>query len=246
MIPKVIHYIWLGGRELPSSTLMIINNWHRKLPDYEIKRWDESNLPIESLKNENTFFKKCCDYKLWAFMSDYLRLWILYNKGGIYLDTDVEVLQAFDSFLDNKSFFGYEKGNECIGEYIGSGIIGSEKFNKTIGKLLNFYADAIWNEREYINTIIFKKLFIEDRTLFKDATIYPRKFFSPYSPYDDKENRRDVIEVKDTYAIHWYNSNWGVSMLGYGFLTTKYIKNPIFRNLLKIKRYVGYFRKGIK
>lgn len=240
MIPKVINYVWVGGKEVPSSTKMIINNWKRKLPDYKITQWNEKNLPIEQLKKENIFFKKCCEYKLYAFMSDYLRLWILYNFGGIYLDTDVEVLKKFDPLLKNEGFMGFEAGDKQIGEYIGSGIIGAQKGNPTIKRLLNFYNKEIWDSQEYINTRIYKKMYLRDNSLFKNMTIYPRNYFAPYSPYEIQSDDSQVVEDKDSYTIHWFNANWNLSRKGYIFITTKYINNPILRSLVKIKRYLGY------
>lgn len=241
MIPKVINYIWVGSNELPSYTKMVINNWKRKLPDYEIIQWDESNLPIEQLKKENIFFKKCCEYKLYAFMSDYLRLWVLYNHGGIYLDTDVEVLKKFDPLLKNKGFMGFETGDAKIGEYIGSGIIGAEKGNPTLKKILAFYQNDIWNTSEYINTRIYKKLYLKNKDIFRSMKIYPKNFFAPYSPYDRTViDNKHVIGDEESYTIHWFNANWNISRQGYVFITTKHIKNPILKVLIKIKRWLGY------
>lgn len=242
MIPKVINYVWVGGKELPSSTKMIINNWKRKLPDYKIIQWNEKNLPIEQLKKENRFFKKCCEYKLYAFMSDYLRLWILYNYGGIYLDTDVEVVKKFDPLLDNEGFIGFESGDNEIGEYIGSGIIGAEKHNHSIKKLLDFYKEGIWNSKDYVNTIIYKKMYLTDKEIFKNIKIYPRSFFAPYSPVDFTIDEKQPIEDENSYTIHWFSSNWNITSKGYVFITTKYIKNPILRMLTKPKRWLGYKR----
>lgn len=240
MIPKVINYVWVGGKELPSSTKMVINTWRRNLPDYKIIQWNEKNLPINQLKKDNKFFRKCCEYKLYAFMSDYLRLWILFNYGGIYLDTDVEVLKKFDPLLKNEGFIGFEVGDKKIGEYIGSGIIGAQKGNETIKKLLDFYKEEIWNSQEYVNTIIYKKIYLRDNNIFKNMTIYPRNYFAPYSPYETQATINHVVENKDSYTIHWFNANWNLSRKGYIFITTKYINNPILKALIKVKRYLGY------
>lgn len=246
MIPKTIHYIWLGGEKLPVDTLMIIQGWKRKLSDYKIQRWDESNLPIEKLKKENFFFKKCCDYKLWAFMSDYIRLWILYNNGGIYLDTDVEVVKKFDSILDNPGFMGFEAGDNKIGEYIGSGIIGAQKNNSTIKKLLDFYDEEVWNEKEYVNTIIFKKQFLRNSEMFDEMKILPRIYFSIFSPYEEKNWINEDMQKQNIYTIHWYNSNWGMSLRGYLFITTKFVHNPVFKVVVIIKRTLGYIRRKLE
>ncbi|WP_051527968.1 glycosyltransferase family 32 protein [Ligilactobacillus equi] len=169
MIPKKVHYIWLGGNKLSPLSMMVKNSWKRNLPEYEIIEWNENNLPINELRKKNKFFDECCKRNLWAFMSDYLRLWILYNYGGIYMDTDVEVVKSMDKLLINKSFFGFESGNEALGEYIGTGVIGSEKGNKTIKYLLDFYNQGIWEDDEYVNTILLKKIYLRNKNVFKEA-----------------------------------------------------------------------------
>ena len=188
MISKKIHYIWLGNDRLSSFSKMCINSWRRNLPDYEIIEWNEKNLNLKKLIKDNLFLEKCYKYKLWAFMSDYLRLYILYNEGGIYFDTDVEVVRSLDPLLENKCFFGFENGDKIannLGDYICTGIIGAEKYNFTIKKLLDFYDDGIWYTREYVNTIVFKELYLLDNNIFKDCTIYPVDYFSPYQPNNE-------------------------------------------------------------
>lgn len=243
MIPKKIHYVWLGGRSLNTISIMMLNSWRRNLPDYEIIEWNETNLPIDELCAKNKFFKECYEKKLWAFVSDYVRLWVLYNYGGIYMDTDVEVISNFDQLLENKCFFGFEKGNEEIGEYISAGVIGSEKENSTIKNLMEYYDEKIWEENEFINTIILKKLYLENQNIFKDSVIYSREYFSPYSPYDYKKEEKK-IDGENTVAIHWYNKNWNMSLKGYIFLTTKSIKNPLIKKIVSIKRIIGYLKKS--
>lgn len=93
-IPKVIHYIWFGNNDLPEEAIACIESWKKFCPDYEIKRWDESNFDLSS----NNYVKQAYEAKKWAFVSDYARLWILVNEGGIYMDTDVEVLKSLDPF----------------------------------------------------------------------------------------------------------------------------------------------------
>ena len=97
MIPKTIHCIWLGKGSLPCRSSAFIKLWKRKLPDYTIKIWNEDNLPITEECSRNKYLRECYKRKLYAFVSDYFRLWILFNYGGIYLDTDVEILNSFDS-----------------------------------------------------------------------------------------------------------------------------------------------------
>lgn len=245
MIPKKIHYIWLGNGKLNNTSLICINSWKRHLPDYEIVCWDEKSLNLEKLMAENKFLRQCYHYKLWAFMSDYLRLYVLYNYGGIYLDTDVEVVKCFDPLLKYPCFMGYEVGdyeNNDLGDYIGTGTIGAEKHSKTIKRLLDFYNDEVWNTKDYINTIIYKKIYMREPFSFNECKIFPIDYFSPYNPAKEK---LDIIESPNTFSIHWYNASWGMNRKGYAFITTKYIKNPIVLFFTRIKRTLGFIKKRI-
>lgn len=238
MIPKRIHYIWLGGRPKSKLTEVCINTWKRNLPEYEIVEWNEDNIDLHGLCAENEFLKKCVDLKLWAFVSDYLRLWILWNQGGIYLDTDVEVLKPFDDLLNQKAFMGYEANN-----YIGTAVIGAEKGCKLMERLLKFYKEDIWNVDFINNPIIFKYVFEREKSAFDGCIIYPQDYFSPYVP--GKEYQKNV-EKKETYTIHWYTQNWNISCKGYIFSNTKHIKNPIKKMTISIRKWVGYHRKKIR
>lgn len=232
MIPKTIHYIWLGGRPKSKLTEVCINTWKRNLPDYRIIEWNERNIDLANLCNENRFLRRCVELKLWAFVSDYLRLWILENQGGIYLDTDVEVLKPFDSLLDQHVFMGYEANN-----FIGTAVIGAEKGNALIARLLEFYKEDIWNVDFINNPIIFKYLMENEPSAFEESNIYPQSFFSPYEPekrYDGK------VEDDKSYTIHWYTQNWNMSRKGYVFINTKHIKNPIKYIVEILRKNIGY------
>ena len=243
MISKKIHYIWLGSGKMNNTSQMCINSWKRNLKDYEIIRWDEESLNLKELLQQNTFLSKCYELKLWAFVADYLRLYILYNYGGIYLDTDVEVLKDFDQFLKYECFMGYE-GYDGL-DQIGTGTIGAVKGNHTIKALLDFYETEIWNVDYFINPIIFRKLQLKKPESFKGCTVFPRNVFSPFDPHEDNEKKK-MIGDDNTVCIHWYNANWGMSRKGYVFLTTKHIKNPFMRELISIKRNIGYVKQKIK
>ena len=101
-IPKVIHYCWFGGGKLDELSQRCLESWKEKLPDYEIKEWNESNFDIKINKFVNEAYEK----KYWAFVSDYARLWVVYNYGGIYLDTDVEVLNHFRRYYRKRHLLG--------------------------------------------------------------------------------------------------------------------------------------------
>lgn len=110
MIPKIIHYCWVGGNPKPKSVLYCIESWKRFCPDYEIREWNESNYDF----TKNEYMKQAYEAKKWGFVPDYARLDIVYEHGGIYLDTDVEMVQSFDCLLENSCFFGFEETGDGV------------------------------------------------------------------------------------------------------------------------------------
>ena len=131
MIPKVFHYCWFGGNPLNAMAEKCIESWKKHCPDYEILRWDESNFDV----NSNSFVKEAYEQKKWAFVSDYVRLWVLYNFGGIYLDADVELLKNIDSLLDlGDVITGYQEDIT-----IPAALMAANKGNIWIEKQLSYY-----------------------------------------------------------------------------------------------------------
>lgn len=122
-IPKIIHYCWFGGNNKPKSVRTCIDSWKLHCPDYEIIEWNESNFDI----NSNLYTKQAYDSKKWAFVTDFVRLKVLYDNGGIYMDTDIEVLKPLDIFLYHEAFSGFEWVDR-----IPTGIIGAKKHNEWI------------------------------------------------------------------------------------------------------------------
>ena len=104
MIPKIIHYCWFGRGEKPSQAQMCIESWKKILPEYQLKEWNEDNFDI----NQNRYVREAYENRKFAFVTDYVRLYALYNEGGVYMDTDVEVLGSYDSFLHHHAFSGFE------------------------------------------------------------------------------------------------------------------------------------------
>lgn len=133
MIPKVIHYCWFGHNEKPELVKRCIESWKKYLPDYEIKEWNEENFDI----NLCDYVRQAYDEGKWAFVSDVARLWIIYNEGGIYLDTDVELHKNLDELLDYSCWFGCDDIR-----YINTGLgFGANKKQWLIGKILEDYYD---------------------------------------------------------------------------------------------------------
>ena len=141
MIPKIIHYIWLGESEMPVILSECINTWKRFMPDYKLIRWDDDVLSQINMP----FINEAVQSKKWAFASDVVRLWVLYNYGGIYLDTDVKVFKSFDSLLSNHAFIGREGCLQIHGKstsyHLTSFCLGAEKQNEYIKRCLDYYTD---------------------------------------------------------------------------------------------------------
>ena len=209
-----------------------MNSWKRVLSDYTIIEWNESNLDLDALCSQHRFLSECIRLKLWAFASDWLRLYILYREGGIYLDTDIEVLKPYDELLRNHMFVGLENN-----DYIGTGVIGAEKGNPTVKRLLDFYEREIWNVDFINNPIIFRYLQDKEPESFNGCIILRQDVLSPYIPGSTYEH---TVEDYNTLSIHWYSKNWNLTRKGYVFMATKHIKNPILRHIIGAKKTLGY------
>lgn len=208
MIPKIIHYCWFGGNELSDLAKKCIQSWKKYCPDYKIKEWNESNFDV----NCNLFVKEAYKAKKWAFVSDYVRLYVLIKEGGIYLDTDVEIIKPLNCFCYLNAFIGFEK------QYIlGSAIIGAEKNNNWVKYLISYYNDKCFINKdgsynmvpnvEYITNMTNMKynLLLENNyyNLENNFHIYPMDYFSP----KDSQTGR-INKTRNTYVIHHFDGSW--------------------------------------
>ena len=205
---KIIHYCWFGGKPLPRSVKKCIKTWKKFLPDYEIKEWNESNFDV----NQVEFVKQAYENKKWAFVSDYVRIYALYEDGGIYLDTDMKIIKNITHIMNNDMVLGYEDSGYC-----GTAIIYvKEKHNPFIKEILDYYhsitnfnVDLVFN---YANPIIISKLISKyNAKIDKDeiahfengVTVYPRDYFYPISSdYSQK------IYTSNTCMVHLFNATW--------------------------------------
>ena len=205
MIPKKIHYCWFGRGQMPESAKYYINSWKKELPDYELKLWNEDTFDI----NSNCYVKEAYESKKFAFVTDYVRLYALYTEGGIYMDTDVEVLRNLDIFLCHKAFSGFESLNQ-----VPTGIMGSEKGLSIIKELLDYYNDKHFIDEngnmdlttnvDVITNYMLKKGLIPNNTYQEvdNFTFYEKEVFCPM--------KRSIGEKysKETYTIHHFEGSW--------------------------------------
>lgn len=206
-IPKKIHYIWLSGEEKPILINKCIDSWRKFLPDYEIIEWNLDNFDI----NFNQFAYEAYQSKKWAFAADVIRWKVLYEHGGIYLDSDVEVVKSFDDLLHFSSFTGYEKSGS-----VQTAVVGAEKGNIWVKKWLDYY-----DNKKFIlpdgsfemtpNPVFITDILTQndvnlnyDKTVeANDLIIFPSDYFSPKDA-----GTREIKITKNTYAIHHFSASW--------------------------------------
>lgn len=207
MIPKTIHYCWFGGKDLPNLASRCIESWKRILPDYEIKCWSEENYDIE---NSVPYLKEAYFTKKFAFVSDYVRLYALYNEGGIYMDTDVEVIKDFSNLLGENAVLGYEDDNSLT-----TAFIAVPPKAIWIKELLDLYEKRSFIREDGVLDLTTNVTFISDYLKEKgmiingeylnkdDIEIYPSEYFSPRSWDKGKYHITD-----NTYTVHYFAGTW--------------------------------------
>ncbi len=205
---KIIHYCWFGPKPLGKLEKKCLASWQKFLPDYEIKLWSEDNVNL----NECEFIKEAYQQKKWAFVADYVRTKALYEYGGIYMDTDMEIISNLSEFLDKNLVLGLEDSklpNAAI-------VIVKDKHNKYIKKLLDRYRNSKFNETGNLHDIAIPNLLNdlllpyglnnelnEIQVLDNNIFIYPREYFYPYS-FDMKNN----VFTNNTKTIHHFSASW--------------------------------------
>lgn len=207
MIPKIIHYCWFGPKPIPELELKCMKTWTEFLPDYKVMFWNEKTFDIN---NSCNYVKQAYECKHYPFVADYVRLHALVKYGGIYLDTDIQLLSSLDSFLHNEAFTGFENKTR-----VAAGIMGCVKDNLVFSKMLEHY-----NTTEFIDSknlidisticnvmmnVIEKKGFIYknmDQEL-ENIHIYERDIF-----YPKKLNENEFRTTERSVSIHHYVGSW--------------------------------------
>ena len=235
-IPKIIHYCWFGGN-IPAKFEKYIDQWRKKCPDYELKLWNEDSFDLNSAE----YLKKAVKAGRWAFVADYVRLAALYQYGGIYLDTDVELLANFDSLLDQKLVFGFETSRQINGA-----IILAEKENPFIREVLDVYEGFLFEGKDIVETMIpipyvlsrmveQKGAVLNGKTQTVDGiTLLSRDYFYPLA--FEGEGR---CFTKNTIAIHQYAGSWSNSITKIDVFLKKNFSisiQPVIKGLSKMKK----------
>lgn len=211
MAPKIIHYCWFGGKPLPKNAQKCIHSWEKNLPDYEIKRWDESNFNVNIIP----YVKEAYSVGKYAFVSDYARFWILYHYGGVYFDTDVEVLKPIDDIVQKGNFMGVEQQDEntiTVAPGLGLAV---EKKDILLKELMEIYHTSHFVLEDgtlcmknivEITTELLRGKGLKNTTDIQQCcgfTIYPKDYFCPI----DYDTRKLKITA-NTRTIHHYAESW--------------------------------------
>ena len=233
MIPKQIHYCWFGHSSLPKLAVKCIESWKRYCPDYEIKEWNENNFDVNIIP----YTKEAYEAKKYAFVTDYVRLYALFTEGGIYMDTDVEVLKPYDSLLDLSGFIGFEGTKH---RFIGTGTIASEPKGQWAKEQLKEYDDAHFKKHDgsydlTTNPIRISRVMRENgfeqngqEQSYKDMRVFPTDFFCP------RQTTGEYLLTDNTYCDHHFMGSWNVQTKTN--LIKKIIGQKYWTRLIKIKR----------
>ena len=235
MSDKTIHYCWFGGSPKPAVVEKCIASWRKFLPDFEIKEWNETNFDVNCCE----YVKQAYEAKKYAFVSDYARFYVLEKFGGLYFDTDVEVIKPFDGLFEDEAFAAFETP-----QFIAPGLVlwVKEPHNPFLQKMIERYHSESFLKSDGqpdLTTICVKFTdelkkhgFEPNNKLQKCAgfTLYPVDYFNPFNDLTGK-----LTKTENTYAIHWYSKTW--------MSTSQKIRNKITRIL---HRFLGtdFFHKG--
>lgn len=213
MIPKVIHYCWFGGNPLPTLAVKCIESWKKYLPAYEIKEWNESNFDVNIIP----YTREAYQAKKYAFVSDYARFWILYKYGGLYFDTDVEIIKPIDDIIARGPFMGCEKDacdtsvtsvapglglgvNPGLGLYAEILELYSTKHFRCDNGKFNFKSVV-----EYTTELLYMHGLKDINEIQQCAGvyIYPKEWFCPIDYESGKKHYTDNTRMVHHYAASW-------------------------------------------
>lgn len=232
MIPKIIHYCWFGGNPLGENEKKCITSWKKYFPDYEIKLWDESNYDV----NKITYTRQAYQEKKYAFVSDYARFDILYQYGGIYFDTDVEVIKSMDDIISLGAFMGCEAGLEksVVNPGLGMAV---EQGNAFYREVMEYYKSLQFFQKDgeqkgvivgsIVTNLLKKKGLCHMKGIQNIAGIhiYPEEYFCPMNYLTNEINI-----TENTYSIHHYSASW--------LTEEEKWKNE---EIGKLSKYIGHF-----
>lgn len=235
MIPKIIHYCWFGRGEMPELAQRCIASWHERMPDWEYKLWNEDNFDVNSV----AYTKEAYEAKKYAFVSDYVRLWALYNEGGVYLDTDVEVFKSFDALLIWNAFAGFEGSKHLP---MGTCVMASCTVGEWVKEQLDAYTERhfikgngtfdLTTNVQYMTAIMLNNGFVANgkEQDYKDLHVFPVEYFSP------RQTTGEYCRTDNTYCDHLGLGSWAMKEAGIKGWIIQLFSPKNKTRLIKIKR----------
>lgn len=235
MIPKTIHYCWFGRGEMPQLALDCIASWHKHMPDWEYKLWNEDNFDV----NSTLYTKEAYDAGKMAFVSDYVRLWALEKEGGLYMDVDFEVYKPFDDLLKYPAFAGIEGSKR---QPVMMGVCASEPHGQWVTEMLEAYQDRhflkadgtadLTTNVQFITALMAANGFRQDgmEQDYKDLHVFPVDYFSP------RHTTGEYIRTENTYCEHKGLASWSEKKKGWKGAVLSLIGQKNMTILIKLKR----------
>lgn len=235
MIPKTIHYCWFGRGEMPEVAKKCIASWHKYMPNYEYKLWNEDNFDVNSVP----YTKEAYEVHKFAFVSDYVRLWALERNGGLYLDTDVEVFKPFDDLLECGAFAGFEGSKHLP---LGTCVMASEPHGEWVTEQLVAYSGRHFVDSDgsfdmttnvqYISATMAGHGFKQDgkEQKYKDLHVFPVEYFSP------RHTTGEYIRTENTFCDHLGLGLWDNKEQGWKSKVVKFVGQKNAVRLIKLKR----------
>ena len=246
MIPKTIHYCWFGRSPKPKLVKRCIKSWKKYCKDYKIIEWNEDNYDIDAAP---LYVRQAYEQKKWAFVSDYARYDILYRFGGVYLDTDVEVIKNLDKIIEQGAYMGCEADGDMLAGrriMVSSGLgmaapAGLPVFKEILDSYENdvfVYPDGSLN---YTTVVIRETNILLGRGLKNTNTvqtvagikIYPKEYFCPRNGYGGK-----VCKTENTYTVHHFVASWATKQMRKGWTGGKKKKLPKYRFKILVDRFI--------
>ena len=237
MIPKLIHYCWFGRGEMPELAIKCIASWHKYMPDWKYKLWNEDNFDVNSVP----YTKEAYEARKFAFVSDYVRLLALQREGGVYFDTDVEVLKPFDSLLNYSAFAGFE-GSKYLP--VGTCVMASEANGQWVNEMLESYRirhfvnwDGTYDlttNVQYITTLMSRQGFVQngEEQKYKDLQVFPIEFFSP------RQTTGEYHQTENTYCDHLGLGSWAEHRSGWKVIVGRMVGQKNMTRIIKLKRKI--------